>query len=164
MKDIKSLYEKCNKMLEDIGIHTNPILDVQVNTRAKKRWGQCKKTPYGFIIQISARLLQDDVSDMAAENTMLHELLHACDGCFDHGYHWKRLAEKVNNTYGYNVKRTASCEEYGVKVEREPERINYKFVCEGCGQVITRSRASKFTRNYSNYICGICSGKFRRVA
>ena len=43
-------------------------------------------------------------------------------------------------------------------------RIEYKFVCKGCGQKVNRMRASAFVKHPERYQCAICHNKFERVA
>ena len=159
MRDINKVVENCKRKLDAIGIEYGIIVSVTVNTRAQKRWGQCKKIGSYYMIDISSRLLSESVELIHLEDTIIHEILHTCRDCMDHGKEWKRLADKVNAAYGYNIKRTASMQEVGI----EPIHAKYKFVCNGCGQVINRMRESKFTRNPNAYKCGICGGKFERV-
>lgn len=40
--------------------------------------------------------------------TIVHELLHTCEGCFNHGAKWKYYAEVMNNKYGYQITRIYS--------------------------------------------------------
>lgn len=168
MKDLMLLYDNCLSKLEDLGIEIGVIQSVETNSRAKSRWGRCRRREaYSgtmYAIEISSELLKDEVSDKAAEETMLHELIHTCKGCFNHGPEWKRIAEKVNRAYGYNVKRVTSAEEKGIEVKRPDIKkiAKYKFVCMGCGQEIYRQRESNFTRNSNRYRCAICGGSFKQ--
>ena len=155
MKDINKVYEVCSNKLSDIGIHHGDIINLSVNTRAKRRWGRCSHSINGFKIEISSTLLEDSVSDEATETTMLHELLHSCKGCLNHGNEWKRLADKVNNTYGYNIKRITSYEEKGI--EREEILRKHKIVCQKCGHEFYRMKESKLTRHPEFYLCK-CGG------
>lgn len=164
MKNLNAFAEKCMAKLDDLHIEYGHILSVDVNCRAKKRWGQAKTVaPWAYSININERLLQDDAPDKALEETLLHEMLHTCEGCMNHGKKWAELAEMVNRAYGYNIKRTNSAEEKGVEYEVQENPRNYRFVCQKCGGEITRQRASKFVKNYQRYICGQCGGRFKRV-
>ena len=163
MVDINEVFHNCCKKLDAIGIQYGKITKVTINTRAKKRWGQCKQIGMCYEISISSMLIQDGVALMQLENTVIHEILHTCKGCMNHGETWKRLASKVNNAYGYNIKRTTSAQEKGVKIEYVARTIKHKFVCTGCGQVITRQRESDFTKRYDRYRCGGCKGKFEKI-
>lgn len=81
MKDLLKLTAECMAQLNALGIDCGKVT-FTVNTRAKKRWGQCRVVGAGsYEISISERLLHDDVDDMAAKNTIMHELAHAADGC-----------------------------------------------------------------------------------
>ena len=165
MKSLTRLANECMEMLDAIGIEYADRIDWQVNTRAKKRWGQCKRTPNGaYIISISNRLLADNVTDDGAINTIIHELLHSVKGCMNHGENWKREASRVNRAYGINIKRCSSAEEKGVEsIESIPKAIKYQFECKECGKVYSRVKASNFTKNWQNYRCGCCGGEFTKI-
>lgn len=162
MKNLMELAYECMAELDAIGIEYAEIIDWQVNTRAKKRWGLCRHCPDGtYIISISSRLLADNVSSDGAKNTIIHELLHSCRDGRGHGEGWKRLADRVNRAYGYNIKRCSSAEEKGVEpIENTPKEIKHKFICKDCGKVYCRTRESKFTKNWQRYRCGVCHGEF----
>ena len=165
MKDLMKLANECMDELEAIGIEYGKIVEWKVNTRAKKRWGQCCKSNGEYKINISIELLKDDVSDKATKDTIMHEIIHTCKGCMNHGKEWKSIASLVNDCYGfYNIKTCTSAEEKGIS--REPRKIEYKymFVCETCGQEIKRQKESKFTKRYKDYKCGRCHGNFIKVA
>ena len=165
MKNLKELAIECMAELDAIGIKYGNIVEWQINTRAKKRWGQCHKNPDGtYIISISHRLLADNVENDGAKNTIIHELLHSVKGCMNHKEEWKYQAEKVNRAYGYNIKRCSSSEEKGVEgLESIPQAIKYQFKCKDCGKVYSRTRASKFTNNWQRYRCGVCGGDFIKI-
>lgn len=159
MRDINNVVKSCCEKLDVIGIKYGTIVSITINTRAKKRWGQCKKIGNCFAIQVSSRLISEDVELVHLETTVIHEILHTCKGCMNHGNEWKTLAEKVNRAYGYNIKRTTSNEEKGI----EPIPAKYKFVCKDCGCVVTRMRESDFVKHYYNYRCAKCHGDFKRI-
>ena len=163
MRNIHEVMANCLNKLDAIGIEYGRIVSVSINTRAKRRWGQCKQVNGRYEISISSRLMSEDVALIHLETTVIHEILHTCKGCMNHGMTWKNLAEKVNRAYGYNIKRTTSSEEKGIEEIPVVRKIKHKFVCMNCGQVITRQRESDFTRFYAFYSCGICKGKFEKV-
>lgn len=165
MKDLMEIASECMVMLDDLGIEYGNVVDWSVNTRAKNRWGQCRKLPNGnFTINISSRLLEDDISFDSVADTVLHELIHTVDGCFNHGEQWQRIAHKVNVVYGYNIKRCSTADEKGVEeIYSAPKPIKHQFRCVCCGKVYSRTRDSKFTKNYENYRCGVCGGEFEKL-
>ena len=167
-KKLIKAYEDCIKMMDKIHMDYGYITEVTVNTRAKTRWGQCRKRfakgDYYFTINISEMLLEPDVPEKALHNTIIHEILHTCPDCFNHGAEWKRRAEQVNRTYGYNVKRCASAEENGVdRSLLVTKKANYMLRCTGCGQEIKRDRISNLIRYPQMYKCGRCGCEFKRI-
>ena len=136
MKDLNAIVEECKYDIESLGFKVGNIVKVSINTRAKRRWGQCRKTPYGYEINISDRLLKDDVDDMATKNTVAHELLHTIEGGGGHTGAWKIAAERMNLRYGYNIKRCTSSEEKGVEnIPSTYSKRSYKYIikCGNCG-------------------------------
>ena len=95
---------------------------------------------------------------------MIHEILHCCDGCMNHGNTWQALAQKVNKEYtDLNIQRTAARQEVKKVQPAREQYYKYHYKCNGCGQEIKRMKKSKFTKYYDLYTCGICGGKFEQV-
>lgn len=161
MRNLQECANRCMKQLDDIDIKYGNVLAFEINTRAKHRWGQCKRvssTLNCFTININCMLLDEKNSEQALIDTLMHELLHTCKGCFNHKNEWKRLAEKVNEIYNYNIKRTYSEVDYEIETEDVAEP-KYKIQCTGCGQVFTRQRKSKVVAHPENYRCYDCGGE-----
>lgn len=112
MKDLNKLYCECIKELDSIGVKYGNIVSVVVNTRAKKRWGQCKIVRNAscwadrrYEISVSSRLLEDNIPDKGTKETIIHEILHSCYGSNNHGPEWKNNVNLVNHKLGYNIKK-----------------------------------------------------------
>lgn len=104
---------------------------VEVNSRAQRRLGCCIRKEGAFTIQVSARLLgQPEL----LRNTLLHELLHTCYGCQNHGKRWKAYAQKVGQALGVDIRRTAAVEGPWEPLRRE--EVKYLLRCQSCGRVI----------------------------
>lgn len=161
MKDLQKLVSECEADLASLGIQPGTISRWEINTRAKHRWGLCKRNPDGsFLISISASLLSDSVSDQAAKNTILHEMLHTVPGCLSHTERWLWLANKVNRRLPrYTIKRTTSAEEKGIALE-EPK---YLLKCTGCGTEFGRERLSALVRQPEKYRCAQCGHSLQRI-
>jgi len=167
MKDYKQLVEICLQEVKAAGITPGPIKEFKVNTRAQTRWGQCAKDRDGlFVIQIAASLLVDDrISETACKETIIHEILHTCEGCFKHTGRWRLYAQHMNNEYGYHIKRTTSVTEKGLPEnsttngKTKVKTAKYVYRCKTCGQMIRKTRACNFTRAYHQYGCAICGTK-----
>ena len=169
MRNLKEYANKCMSLLDDIDIEYGDIKVWKVNTRAKSRWGQCKMLPTGgYEININADLLDERNSEEGLENTIIHELLHSCEGCMNHGETWNNLAEIVRYNYGYEIKRTSSAEDKGVVFQRvskprEASHTEYILRCCNCGCEIHRERMSKAIQHPENYRCGRCHGRLERI-
>lgn len=163
MRNLQEYANRCMKQLDDIGVKYGNVLAFEINTRAKHRWGQCKRVSSilnCFTININHILLDEKNNEQALIDTLMHELLHTCKGCFNHKNEWKRLAEKVNGIYNYNIKRTASEVDYGIEIETENiTEPKYKIQCTNCGKVYTRQRKSKVVAHPENYRCYDCGGE-----
>lgn len=142
MKNLLKLAQECKEELDAIGIEYRTVRKWTVNTRAKCRWGQCRPVSPGiFDINISSRLLDDQVTDNAVKNTIIHELLHTVEDCLKHTGKWKTLAAKVNRAYPqYHIQRVTSAEEKGVEKIASTYQINYKITCTNCGGILTGKR------------------------
>lgn len=160
MLNANELLKEGIEQVESMGIEVgriNPIMDI--NTRAKTRFGRCRKVPnkqYDFEIQINALLLNGDKDK--AMNTVVHEILHTCKGCMNHGSLWKQYASIMNRAFGYDISRTSSYEERGL----ERPKSKYTIKCDGCGQETGRDKRSKLITHIHHYRCK-CGGKLSLV-
>lgn len=160
MKDYKNLVDSTKSDLDKLDIKYGKIRNFKINTRAKKRWGQCKKIGINtFDIEISSRLLDDNVEDKAVKNVIAHELLHTVHGCFAHRGKWKEIANYINSSLpDYNIKTTDSLEDYGIITENK-EKAKYIIVCKDCGFEIERLIKSNVVKYPERYRCAKCRGK-----
>ena len=128
--------------------------NVGINTRAKKRFGQCKKVPgqYDYEIEINHLLLS--VTKEKLMNTLVHEILHSCKGCMNHGKTWANYANIMNHKFGYDISRTSSYEKIGIE---RPE-AKYVIECQGCGNQFYRQVKSKLITHTNQYRCKCGAG------
>lgn len=141
MKNLYTYARECLAELNAIDIHPNTISAWKVS-RAVRFWGQCSymTRSRSYTIKISQTLLDDDAPVKALKETILHELIHAVDGCLDHGYKWTALVRKVNQTYGYDIRQTDSYEEKGFEKDPMDAQYKYHLTCEKCGHVYRYAR------------------------
>ena len=112
MKNLQQLINRAISELLDLNITPGKI--IEINTlKGYSRWGNCtyRRKMDGYIIKINQCLLEDNVSDKATMNTVMHEVIHTVKGCLNHKTNFKKVATLVNNRYGYNIKRVTSAEE-----------------------------------------------------
>ena len=161
MHDLQATAAKCKMELERLGIAICNIRGVELDKRARRTWGTCRKFPDGsFRIGISPKLLQAPLE--ALENTLYHEYLHAATDCKGHRGRWKQLAERVNRSLGTSISCTASWQDQGLDQKTDPT-VRYRFTCTGCGAEVIRFRACAFTQNPGRYRCRRCGGSFRPI-
>ena len=145
--------------LDKLNIKYSPNISFVINTRAKARFGLCKKIGDGYIIEISERLLDEHIDEThGLKNTIIHELLHTCRGCMKHTGKWAEYAQKVNDAYGYGIKRASSQDERDIPAELQTP-AKYKVQCVNCGAVIPRHRRSALIQHPEHYRCAKCGGK-----
>ncbi len=145
-----------------IPVSKNIQESVQVNIRAKTRFGCCKKFKNGYIIEVSEAIAKGPEASLLL--ILAHEILHTCPGCQNHSKFWKTHAEAMNKAYGYKIKRTSNPEELGIKIERiykNNKNVRYVLICKGCGQSIERIRRSRLVTHTHLYRCK-CGGKLER--
>jgi len=130
---------------------------VIINRRAKTRFGCCKKTGEGFVIELSERVAL--AGEAACKEVLAHEILHSCYGCMSHGVRWKSYAAKMNVAYGYDISRVTKSEALGIKKDYP---VRYRFRCESCGAVFERMKMSVFVKNYKRYRCR-CGGRLQKL-
>lgn len=157
--DLDRLMAALLAQLRDLQVPVSPQIlpQVQVNTRAKRRLGCCRFREGTYTIEVSAGILQSP--DLLKE-TLLHELLHTCPGCRNHGPLWKSYAAVVNQALGTSIQRTVKVEEAFSPLRRE--EVKYVLRCQSCGREIKRLRMCKVVKTPWRYRC-LCGGKLKRV-
>ncbi len=159
MKNLEILINNTIKDLTELNIPFGNVEKWSVNTRAKKRWGQCKKIGLNtFEINISQLLLQDDLDDQIAKNVIAHELLHTVKGCFAHKGKWKLLAQKINQSIpDYNIKVRDTFEE--ITISEIEKKAKYIIKCRSCDFTAKRYKHSRVIDKPYLYRCPKCQGK-----
>lgn len=165
MKDYWAMYHEIANQMYECGIEIGDIEEIKINSRAKSRWGRCSynRLRDSYTIEISDRLVADNVDDMALANTLAHEMLHTAKGCMNHGVEWKRLADIMNAEYGYNIQRTTSAKEKGIEETestRKEETYHYIIHCENCGTNWKYMRYCRIVRSCEKNMAKCsCGGK-----
>lgn len=70
MRDVNVIAIECMRELENIGIKCGNVIKIDINTRAKKRWGQCRKIGNNYIIEVNQILLREDTDIDGLKNTI----------------------------------------------------------------------------------------------
>lgn len=174
---LRALLEEVLSDFKELGIPVSEriLTEIKINTRAKSRFGSCRKVwkasggvwvtrpvsilqkPY-FQIEICEAML--DADEQEIKNVLAHELLHTCYGCYNHGKRWKAYAEKINNMYGYNITSTTTYDKIGLEKPEKKVTYRYRIECRKCGKIFYRQRKSKLIENPGRYRC-TCGGKLK---
>lgn len=162
MKNLDKLFQDCLADVVNAGIETGNIISVSVNSRAKKRWGLCRYINGYYEIEISNRLLADNIADIATKNTIVHEILHTVKGCMNHGDNWQKVANRINEFYNgyYTIQRTTAAADKGIEDIGQVRYDTPKWAlrCIKCGKEYIYRRAGKAVKSPENYRCGCCHG------
>lgn len=183
-EQVEEMMVKAMKMLDEINVPYEkdicPMIDFP---KARSFYGYCCSygaIPYSFAdrarkqyhrafkmyIRISEYTLA--LSEKSIMNTIIHELLHTCPGCMNHGPKWQSWGDLVRRTYGYDIKRVG-----GDKGEEEHEafqkaasvtgpKIKHQVRCKSCGTVWNKTRDCNVTMHTSQYHCH-CGGRLELV-
>ena len=166
----KKLIISAERKLDELKIPYARVKRWEINTRAKRRFGQCCKSAGEFTINLSVYLFQ--AKDEEIEEVILHELLHTCRGCMNHGRRWKKYADKIYQAYGIQIKVTGNDGDYGQEYEKQMQReYHYLFRCTSCGKSFGYFRMCPSVRELlsaegteAKYIRCKCGGrKFTRL-
>lgn len=158
---LQRISEEATRELNHIGIYpSNQIICFKENRRAKKRLGCCKKEKSlmqeKFIIEVA--LVMQTETDEKIKEILIHELLHTCKGCFNHGPAWKALAQKVNQAYGYKISTYVDTRQLNID-KPAPPKYKYKITCSSCKTAFYRQKRSKLIEKPQRYRCGKCGGR-----
>lgn len=131
---------------EGLNIPIGCVTEIEANPRLTATWGRCKRlTEYTYRVEVKSRLLEQDVPHEVLMNTVLHELLHTCKGCMNHGAQFKRYAARLN-AQGWNVATYVTAEER--EAVPEPEATyKYRATCCSCGQAWSYQRRGAVVRS-----------------
>jgi len=130
-------------------IHPHVVL----NTRARTRFGCCRRAEGRFVIEVAAALLEAEESALC--RVLAHEVLHTCPGCANHGPRWKHWARLMSLHFGYDIHRTDSHGQLGLEDSRP---VRYLVVCDSCGCRIPRMKRSPLVDHPERYRCR-CGGR-----
>lgn len=158
-QELNTMLSSQEEELRGLGIPLSREINpqVEVNTRAKRRLGCCLRTGKGFTIQVSAFVLEDR---QLLRATLVHELLHTCWGCMNHGKRWKGYAARAGEALGLDIQRTVPLDGQPQRLRQDP--VKYLLRCQSCGAVIPRRRMSKVVKHPQRYRCP-CGGKLERI-
>jgi hypothetical protein len=142
MYNLDECLEECMLELDALRIAYGKIKKISVNPRLSATLGFCKQVKgekNTFVIEIAPYLVDENLDKNVLKEIIIHELLHSCPNCMDHGERWQRLAKMVNDEYPqYHVHTAIHPEEHDRYFPTKKHK--YVLACEKCGFELTFDR------------------------
>jgi predicted SprT family Zn-dependent metalloprotease len=138
------MVERFNTLLKEVKDDLHGVInysshimdDIRLLNKTNKRTlGKCRKWMGGtYEIYLNPMLLE--MSDQLIKDVIAHELIHTVEGCFDHGFEFKKQMGNVNlNCNNYKVEVRTTSNEW-----KEKRKYKYKLTCKKCGAVVYRNK------------------------
>lgn len=120
-KKLNKCLNECLKEVDSVGIPHGKITKIVPNYRAKSYYGMCvqndeKQNTYTIVV--TQMIYRKTTPKKSLKQVVIHEILHTCPDCMNHGEKWKKYARIMNETYGYDIKRVWTPKELNIKTER----------------------------------------------
>jgi len=170
LRDLLQYVNECTNELDLIGINYTLPKRWESSKRLTWKYGYCKislfrNKPTIEKIVISERLLDERIPEHILKDTIIHELIHTCDGCYDHGSKFQSIARQINNAYGYLIEtRVNDADHKIVSSIYKPKERKYKISCPTCGKTWGYKIKSKAYKYPEKFICTKCKSKLVRVS
>lgn len=126
--NLQEYINECYLILDNLNIpyYDKTLVVFKWNNRISTKWGYCRKNNDNtFTIAISSCLREDNIKHKKVLSVILHEILHTCPGCFNHGELWTSYAKQINQHYNIKIRETSSAKEL---------KVPYKYIvkCKNC--------------------------------
>lgn len=160
MKDLDFLYAVCKAHAMMVGIPFKPNVSIKwYNSRSN--FGVCEyNTDYDYYcIKINKMLAGDKIGDKLTRSVILHELIHTCEGCQNHGDLFNEYAARLNEKYAYTISQY-------VDLPESKTALGFEIVaeCPECGEKYYFKKRSKFVKVAGagyECVCGCKTFKIR---
>ena len=126
-------------------------------------WAYVRKKNGKFYLNVSKlfeTMTDEDKFNVRLVGTMIHEIIHTQNGCFDHKSGFKRLASQVNTVYPqYEIQRCNSSKDWGANKYSMNKNV-WTLKCNMCGKEYNWLRKPKYLEVYIDHGShGNCKGK-----
>ena len=142
------------------GIKVGKVMGVRF-TNSLHDFGFCQKIRQGvYVITITDLAMHGDI-----KSTIVHELIHAVNGCYNHGSKFQTIAKELSKAYNIELGTTASDKEMKMTEEYRLSKAKYVIKCtnQNCNCMIFRYRAVGVVKNTDKYKCGYCGSNLVRI-
>lgn len=163
-EEINDMLERLSRTLRDIGIPISDSICPKVRlSKAHSFFGQCipkgahRRFPEGYDFLIALSVFTLGNSYRSIENTLVHELLHTCPGCLNHGPQWKAHAEVVRKRLHLDIKRVhgdkTPSDIANLRAGRKKSPFRYMVYCPNCGASWKYRKAGRVVRYADKCTC-----------
>lgn len=136
VKDIEDEIKEDLNILKHLGVESLATKEIEVciNSRFTRTLGLCKdKGNNFFTIKINESFLRS-AEPQSIHDTIMHEVIHTCKGCYNHGPEWHRVGNLVSKKFGFTITRTYNDSSYSQFMRnKKATRIRYQIGCPNCG-------------------------------
>ena len=161
MRDLMKYANKCMDMLDEINIPYHKPKSWRVSGRMTNTFGTYHSGKKE--VAISKKLLDERLPEDMLENTIIHELIHSCDGCQNHGPNFHRYGDKVNRELGYKIATYVSkSEAETMRNYYKPKERKYIVYCPNCGHEWKYKVQGRVYKYPYMYRCGLCQVHLKR--
>lgn len=128
-----------------------------------KSVGQTRRTGDQFVIRLNQEYLRLTTDPVQIHSTIMHEVIHCLEGCWNHKAEFQRWAKIVNAVYGLKVKTHSAATEY-IAQYVDKDVVRWAVFCPQCQQIIARRKRKSalitaIMRNDGSYQCKACGCK-----
>lgn len=167
MYNLNGLLEKALYYCTLENIPFRKITHITVNNRLSKAWGRClSKSGSGrYWIEVRGIIADDKITpEKSAMEIILHEVIHTCEGCWNHGALFKEYSKRLEK-YGYYNVGGASTTIAAMNIDNEvyTEKCKYEVRCTKCGYAIGKNRMCNLIKYASSHTHNRCNAPFERV-
>ena len=157
-KQVEEMVHAYRRDMLTRGIKVGKISRVWFSDKSFRKFGSCRRLMNGyFAIEITDLGLHGDV-----KSTIVHELIHTVEGCYNHGPKFQEIARLLSSAYNMDLGTHAGVREMELSREYRISKAKYAVQCEKCGQLIVRQRATRLIKLPMTYSCG-CGGELIRI-
>lgn len=160
---LNAMFNKALKIADECGLKYGTITEIKINSRLTRTLGVCNPGPNEtYWIEVNKNVLEKCNDDFIME-TILHEIVHTCPGCWNHGKEFKETGMQITRKYPqFKITRTANAQAACADGIRFNPKEKYVLKCEKCKREFSYSRMTKAVKYPWAYRCK-CGGDLVRI-
>lgn len=162
------------ELLESLGgnfgahrITRTSILPPENKRIGTKSVGRTYRRGNEYQIILNEAYLKLTTDPVQVHSTIMHEVIHCMEGCWNHQAEFQKWAKVVNAVYGLKVKTRSPATEY-IAQYVNPKVVRYAIFCPQCKQILARrEKKSKIIKSIlqgtGEYMCTQCGCRMLEI-